>query len=80
MQITVRKVKVVGGIILAVLALTVFLQNTAAAETKLLFATVTMPRSMLLVLTLLVGFILGLITPIDFVQKARRKRQAPPQE
>jgi uncharacterized integral membrane protein len=76
MQITAKKVKIVGGIILAVLALIVFLQNTEAVETKLLFATVTMP----LLLTLVVGFILGLITPIDFVQRARRKRTAPPQE
>ena len=80
MQITAKKVKIVGGIILAVLALIVFFQNTAAAETKLLFATVTMPRSVLLLLTLVVGFILGLITPIDFVQRARKKRETPPQE
>ncbi|TVQ57021.1 MAG: LapA family protein [Phycisphaerales bacterium] len=52
------------GLIAAVIILTiiVILQNTESVSTNLLFATVTMPRSVLLLLTLLIGFAGGALT------------------
>jgi len=47
--------------LLAVVVVIVVLQNTGPVETRLLFATVTMPRAVLLFVTLLVGFVLGLV-------------------
>ncbi len=44
----------------ALLLIIIVLQNTAAVETKILFATVSMPRALLLAVALLVGFLLGL--------------------
>lgn len=44
-----------------ILVIVVVLQNTEAVETRLLFATITMPRALLLALTLLSGIVIGLI-------------------
>ncbi len=46
---------------LLVLVIVVVLQNTEAVETKLLFVTVSMPRALLLLITLGVGVVAGLI-------------------
>lgn len=63
--------KIITLVVLAVLALIVVLQNTAAVETHILFFTVIMPRALLLFLTLLVGVILGLL--ISFYRGRRTK-------
>lgn len=57
-----RRLRIIAAVTLAALAVIVILQNTAPVETRLLFATVTMPRAALLILTTLVGFALGLLT------------------
>ncbi|MHC4487981.1 MAG: LapA family protein [Planctomycetota bacterium] len=57
-----KKAKVIGIIIISLLVLIVFLQNTQSAETKLLFVTMEMPIVILLMLTVLMGFIGGLVT------------------
>ena len=54
-----QKIKLVVIAILAVLVLIVALQNTANVETNLLFATVTMPRAILLFVMLVIGFVIG---------------------
>ena len=56
-----RKVKLVFGIILLVAGAVVILQNTAAVETHILWYSITMPRAVLLLVTGLVGFALGVI-------------------
>jgi len=64
-----KKAKVIGIIIISLLVLIIFFQNTQAAETKLLFVTVKMPIVILLMLTVLVGFIGGLITASCVLRK-----------
>lgn len=64
-----KKVKVTAIIVILLLALIVFLQNTQAVETKLLFLTITMPRVLLLMLTFIMGFIGGLITASYILRK-----------
>ena len=44
-----------------ILVVIVALQNTQAVETQILFVTLTMPRAVLLFVTLLVGFVVGLV-------------------
>jgi len=53
--------KLAAVAIVAILAIIVVAQNTQAVETKLLFVTVIMPRAILLLITLLVGFVLGVL-------------------
>lgn len=54
---------------LAVLVVIVVFQNTEAVETRLLFATVTMPRAVLLLTTALLGFAMGILTSLVWMRK-----------
>lgn len=56
-----KKARPILAAVLAILVLVVVLQNTESVETKLLFATVEMPRALLLLVTMLVGVVLGLV-------------------
>ena len=64
-----RQIKFIVIAVLAVLVLIVALQNTANVETKLLFATVTMPRAILLFVMLAIGFVIGWLTGARFTLK-----------
>jgi len=64
-----KKAKIIGIIIISLLILIIFLQNTQSAETKLLFVTIKMPIVILLMLTVLIGFIDGLVTKSYVLQK-----------
>jgi len=55
------KVKLASVAVIALLAVIVIFQNTDVVETKLLFISIQMPRVVLLVGTLLIGFVLGLL-------------------
>jgi uncharacterized integral membrane protein len=68
-----KKAKLITAGILALLIVIVILQNTEAVETRLLFVTVTMPRALLLMITLVVGFAIGIIAP-GMYAKMREKR------
>jgi uncharacterized integral membrane protein len=54
------KIAVIG--VAAIIVLIVILQNTEPSQTRVLFATITMPRAVLLVAMLTAGFVLGLVT------------------
>jgi len=57
--------------LIGLLLLVVILQNTAPVQTTVLFATITMPRAVLLLLMLLAGFALGILTALLLVDKGR---------
>lgn len=67
-----KKAKIAIIIVISILALIIFLQNTEAVETKLLFITVTMSRALLLILTFVAGFATGLITMSYMIRKPKR--------
>jgi uncharacterized integral membrane protein len=69
------RVRVVIAIVLAILVVVVVLQNTQTVETKLLLVTITMPRAVLLFVTLLVGFALGLITATWLGRRQPKKQE-----
>jgi len=56
-----KRLKLIVTVIVVLLAVIIILQNTASVETRLLFATVTMPRAVLLVTTTAIGFLAGLV-------------------
>lgn len=68
-----KRLRLIAASVLAVLVAVVVLQNTEAVETHLLFATVTMPRAVLLVTTVLVGFALGVLTSLVWMRKQEKK-------
>ena len=56
-----ERIKSVLMAVLLVLVIIVVLQNTQEVETKILFATITMPRALLLFLTLGSGIVIGML-------------------
>ena len=56
-----NRFKIWGALALAVLTIVVVAQNTEAVPFRFLFWTVTASRALLLFVTLLAGFVLGLI-------------------
>jgi uncharacterized integral membrane protein len=73
-----KKAKIIALIVSLVLILIVFLQNTQVVETKILFTTVTMPRVLLLLLTFIVGIIVGILLTTNILRKSPAKKPAEP--
>ncbi len=67
---TKNRMKKYLAVILAVVLVIVGLQNTEVVETRILFATVAMPRAVLLILAALIGFCLCLLTRLFKRQKS----------
>ena len=67
-----KKAKIIIIVAISLLEVVVSLQNTEAVETKLLFANITMPRVLLLILTFITGFIVGLITASQVLRRTRK--------
>lgn len=57
-----KNIKIILVTVVVSLSVVVALQNTQQVETKFLFTTVTMPRVLLLLATLALGFFIGIIT------------------
>ena len=67
---TKTKVKIIGAVILAILALILILQNRASVTTQILFVEVTMPRAVLLLLTLIIGVVIGLLIAVSISRRS----------
>ncbi len=67
-----NRIKIAVAAVVAILTIIVIFQNTEVVETRLLFVTVGMPRALLLIVTLLLGVLLGLMAAI----RIRRKPNA----
>lgn len=61
-----HKIKTIGLALCAIVAVIIGLQNTEAVDTRLLLVTFTMPRALLLIITLLVGAAAGLVLGTRF--------------
>jgi len=57
-----KNIKIILITVAVSLSVVVALQNTQQVETKFLFTSITMPRVLLLLATLALGFIIGFIT------------------
>lgn len=51
-------------VILAALTVVIVLQNLERVDTRILFFTISMPRALLLTLTALAGFAVGMLTAL----------------
>ena len=67
------RVKLIVVLILAAVAAVIAFQNTEVVETKMLFATVIMPRAFLLFITVGLGFVMGLLVSIMVTKKRESK-------
>ena len=64
-----KRAKLIAFLVLAVLGIIILLQNTETVETKVLFITMTMPRAVLLFITTMVGFALGVLVSLILSKK-----------
>jgi len=69
-----ERFKLVSIAVLIVLGIIIILQNTQPVETRILFMTITMPRAILLLVTTLIGFALGVLVSF-FFQRKKGQRQ-----
>lgn len=56
-----KKIRIYGTLLSLLVMLIVIVQNTETVDTRILFATISMPRAALLGITLLIGIILGIL-------------------
>jgi uncharacterized integral membrane protein len=75
---TLNKVKLITIAIVAVLTVIIVFQNTDAVDTKILFLTITMPRAALLFGTLVIGFVIGLLTASHFAALPAKRDDVTP--
>jgi uncharacterized integral membrane protein len=61
-------------LVLTLLVTIIVLQNTESVQTRILFIKITMPRALLLFITLLFGFIAGIIVSIGVVRRQKKKQ------
>lgn len=64
-----KRAKMIGILVLALSVGIVILQNTESVQTNILFFSFTMPRAVLLFLTALIGFIIGLLSALSVGRK-----------
>ena len=64
-----NKLRIIAMVVLSVLILVVILQNTQAVETQILFARISMPRALLLIITFLAGMASGLILATGYFSR-----------
>jgi uncharacterized integral membrane protein len=69
-----KKMKNIITLVISLLIAIIVLQNTQSVETKLLFMKVTMPRALLLLVTLLVGFVIGIAATSHFAGKTPKTK------
>ena len=68
-----KKVKITVIVIISLLALIIFFQNTEVVKTKILFMTIEMSRALLLILTFGLGFATGLIASFMLKKSGQSK-------
>lgn len=66
-------IRIIGITVLCLLLLIVVLQNTERVETKVLFASIAMPRALLLFVTFMVGVVTGLVLATYYASRKTRR-------
>ena len=68
-----NRFKMISIAILTILGVIIILQNMETVETRLLIFTIPMPRAVLLMVTTLIGFALGVLVSFFFQRKEQTK-------
>ena len=68
-ELAVKRTKLIAIVALGILLFIVVLQNTETVETRFLFASIAMPRAMLMLTMTLIGFALGVLSLSGLVEK-----------
>jgi uncharacterized integral membrane protein len=73
-----RRIKLIAIILVSILTLIILLQNTEPVQARVLFAGVQMSLALLMMLTFVLGFIVGILVPTYFLRKAPGKEKPGP--
>ena len=73
-----RRIKLIAIILVSILTLIILLQNTEPVQARVLFAGVQMSLALLMMLTFVLGFIVGILVPTYFLRKAPDKEKPGP--
>jgi uncharacterized integral membrane protein len=68
-----KKAKLAAIVIVSVVTLIVVLQNTEVTQARILFWDLPMSRALLLILTFVLGFAIGILVAGGFLRKKRSK-------
>ncbi len=63
------KIKLVALVVVAVMAIIIFLQNTEMAEARIFFLRIEMSRALLLMLTFALGLLTGILVAVSFLRR-----------
>lgn len=63
------KIKLVALVVVAVMAIIIFLQNTEMAEARIFFLRIEMSRALLLMLTFALGLLTGILVAVNFLRR-----------
>lgn len=69
------KVKLIALIVVVILAVIIFFQNTKTVETRILFLTFQMSRALLLILTFLLGLVTGVLVTTNFFRQKKKAKK-----
>lgn len=80
-----KQLRLIVLVVLTVLIVVLALQNTETVDTRLLFATVSMPRAVLIFTSAAIGFLLGVLASVYWARKGEkaatpRERRPPPEQ
>lgn len=70
-----RKIKLIAIVLVSILTLVILLQNTEPVQARVLFATVQMSGALLMMLTFVLGFVVGILVPTYFLRKSSGKEK-----
>jgi len=68
------KVKLIAMIVVVILAVIIFLQNTETVETQILLLRFQMSRALLLILTFLLGIVTGVLMTTNFFRQKKKAK------
>ena len=73
-----RKVKLIVIVVVSILTLVILLQNTEPVQARVIFVTAQMSLALLMMLTFVLGFVVGILVPTYFLRKTGGKTKQGP--
>jgi uncharacterized integral membrane protein len=74
-----RKVKLIAIIVVSILTIIILVQNTEPVQARVILVTVQMSLALLMMLTFVLGFVVGILVPTYFLRKTGNKAKPGPE-
>jgi len=73
-----RNVKLIAIIVVSILTIIILVQNTEPVQARVIFVPIQMSLALLMMLTFVLGFIVGILVPTYFLRKTGGKAKSGP--